>query len=78
MHYEISIRAQSGINPLSLAGCFDALFLKSLVCSRVPGKEVTDVTQLSDCLIRARIELLSSTTKNVSFEKAMTDVKRNI
>lgn len=76
--YEVSIEAQHGLKPVSWAGCFDALFLRSLLKGRIFGAQNTTIEQLSDNVIKARLESLASATKHVSFDEAMVDVKRNI
>ena len=59
--YEIAVEAQSGINPISWAGCFEAFFLRSLVRERVFGANYTEVSDLTDEIIKTRLTELAST-----------------
>ena len=77
MQYEAAVQAQPGINAISWAGCFDAIFLRSLIRARIFGAEVKDVTDLTDSLIKSKLEELSGTSKSTSYEEALADVKRN-
>ena len=76
--YETAIKAQPGLSPIPWAGCFDALFLRSLVRARAFGAQYKSVDELNDAVIKAKLESLSSTTKHVSFDEAMADVVRNV
>ena len=74
--YEGAVQAQPEFNPISRAGCFDAIFLRSLLRARVLGKEITEVSQLTDGMIKAKLTVLSSQTKAVSYDEALADIKR--
>ncbi|CAN8069970.1 unnamed protein product [Agarophyton chilense] len=76
--YEAAVEAQPGINPVPYVSCFDAIFLRSLVRARLFGKDVTDVNQLSDDLIKTKLLGRSGGVRSVSYEEVMADVKRNI
>ena len=69
--YEVAIEAQPGLKPLSWAGCFDALFLRSLLRARIFGAHFKSIDEFSDDVIKSKLESLSSTTKHVSFDEAM-------
>eukprot|EP00171_Calliarthron_tuberculosum_P007262 IDg7262t1 len=76
--YENAVAAQPGLKPISYANSFDATFLGSLICCRIFGIEVKEVSDLSDDIIKANIIKLSSGSKPVSAEEALADVKRNV
>ena len=75
--YEAAVKAQPGINAISWAGCFDAIFLRSLIRARIFGADVKEETDLTDKIIKKKLLELSGASKSVSFEEALADVKRN-
>lgn len=63
--YEVAIKAQPGVSPILWAGCFDALFLRSLVRARALGTHYKSAGELIDAIIKAKRKSLSYMTKNV-------------
>ena len=76
--YEAAVAAQPGLLPVPWSTCFDAFFLRSLVLSRVFGNNVTAISQLTDELIKSKLEEFCGAIKYVSYDEAMADVKRNV
>lgn len=76
--YEDAISVQPGIVAVSYRSCFPAMFLKSLIRARMFGAEITQAGQLTDELIKQKLEKLSGRTSSVSVEAALADVKRNV
>ncbi len=70
--------AQPGLTPISWDGSIDAIFLRSLLRARVFGQGYTDVNDLTDAVIKNRLCNLVAESKPVSFDDALTDVKRNV
>ena len=75
--YEAAVCAQPGINAISWAGCFDAIYLRSLVRARIFGAQFKEVADLTDDVIKSKLKELAGQPKSVSFEEALADVKRN-
>lgn len=75
--YQATAAAQPSINALSWAGCFDAIFLRSLIRARVFGADVKETKDLTDEIICNRLLELSGVSRSVSFEEALCKVKRN-
>ena len=77
-HYESAVAAQPGLIPVSWAGSIDPIFLQSLLVIRIFGEGINDVGDLTDDIIKVKLNELSSGSKPVSADEAMADVKRNV
>lgn len=73
--YGDAVNAQSGMLAVSYRSCFASMFLKSLVMARLCGAEISEVTQCTDDIIKAKLEEISDRTKFFSVEAAPADVK---
>ena len=76
--YEAAVAAQPGLLPVSWAGCFNAIFLRSLLRARIFGSEITNINALTDDIIKNKLMHLVSGSKHVTYDEAMADVKRNV
>jgi len=76
--YEIAVATQQGLTAVPYANCFDAIFLRSLVQAQVFGEAITNVSQLTDDIIKNQLTALSSRGKVVDYDEVMSDVKRSI
>ncbi|CAN8067564.1 unnamed protein product [Agarophyton chilense] len=76
--HEVSVASQEGLSPVPNDNCFDAIFLRSLVLARVFGKNIKEVSQLTDEIIKEKLSALSSNGRAVSYDELMADVKRSI
>ena len=76
--YEDAISAQPGLMAVSWRSCFPASFLRSLVRARIFRKNISDVTDLTDELIKEKLTTFAAGTKTVSADEALADVKRNV
>ena len=63
--YEAAVNAQPGINAISWAGCFDAIFLRSLIRARIFGADVKEETDFTDKIIKKKLLELSGASKSV-------------
>lgn len=69
--YKKAIKVQPDLSPIPWAGCFDALFFRSLVHARAPGAQYESFDELTDTLINTKLESVSSTTRQVYFDEAI-------
>ncbi|CAN8068627.1 unnamed protein product [Agarophyton chilense] len=76
--YEVAVASQEGLSPVPYANCFNSIFLRSLVRARVFGKDIKEVSQLTDEIIKEKLSALSSKGRAVSYDEVMADVKRSI
>lgn len=56
-YYDATVKAQPEFKAIWWAGCFDALFLRSVTCARVFGSKITNAEQLFDAIIKADLGL---------------------
>ncbi len=77
-HYESAVAAQPGLSPISWAASIDHILLHSVLVIRVFGTGFSDVSNLTDVIIKAKMTELASGSKPVSIDEALADVKRNV
>ena len=76
--YEDLVAAQRGISAVPYRSCFTASYLKSLIRARFFGAEIAVVSELTDELIKSKLEKVAGTSRSASVESAIADVKRNV
>lgn len=76
--YEDAISGQVGLVAVSYRSCFAATYLKSLIRARVFGAEIKKVAELTDEIIKDKLDEIAGTSRSVSVESALADVKRNV
>lgn len=76
--YEDAVDAQPGVKAVSYRSCFQASFLSSLVKSRMFGSEVKVLSDLTDDILKAKLQQIAGRSRTVSVEQAFADVKRNV
>lgn len=76
--YEGAIDAQLGISKVSYRSCFQASYLRSLVCIRVFGQNINEESDLSDEILKAKLQELTGGARKASSEQDLADLKRNV
>ena len=76
--YEDAVSSQPGMKAVSYRSCFNRVFLKSLVRARAFGAEVSSVNELSDEVIKSKLQEISGYVSSISVESALNEVKANV
>ena len=76
--YEDLVAAQRGISAISYRSCFTDSYLKSLIRARFLGAEITVASELTDELIKSKLEQVAGNSRSASVESALADGKRNV
>lgn len=76
--YEEACAHQAGITAVPYRMCFNATLLKSFVRSRFFGVEIKQVSELTDAILKAKLNERSGKKLNFSKEQVLADVKRNV
>lgn len=76
--YEDAISAQPGLKAVSYRSCFTATYLRSLIRARAFVSDIKEVSDLTDGVLRSKIQSLATGPKAVSCEEALSDVKKNV
>lgn len=67
-----------GLVPVWYRSCFAATYLKSLIRDRVFGPEIKQVSDLTDEIIKGKLQEIADSSRSVSVESSFADVKRNV
>lgn len=76
--YEDAIEAIPGLNPVPYRSCFDGLYLDSLIEIEFFGEEVEELKDLTDAIVKAKLEESIGVKTDVSYDDALSIVKKQI
>ena len=66
--HEAAVSSQQGPTPVPYANCFDPIFLRSLVRVQVFGEAITNVSDLTDEIIKQKLTAISSGGKVMDYD----------
>lgn len=58
--------------------CFDGIYIDALLEIEWFGESVQTLSDLTDDMLKAKLETISGTTQSVSYDEALADVQRNV